>query len=136
MKISSAFAVATLLAAASFAGTASAQKSIVAPAQMFFDNGYEWPLPADGKTTTLELKGLKTAHAAWLAFMKFPNGAAAREPQVITLMEGVTFKWSEPMSCPYELRLVASPPAVTMTKPFGPCALRPAETAVFRVLAM
>ncbi len=137
MKISGAIAVATMVAAAFLAGSASAQKSKVALTQMFFDNSYEWSLPGDGKTTLLELTGLKTAHAAWLRFAKFQNGAVARDPQVITLMEGVTVKWGEPMSCVYELRLVASPPAITMTKSSGACALsRPGDMALFGVLAM
>src|ERR1700675_4060263 len=123
MKLSIAIAVATMVAAALPAGSASAQTSKVAPAQMFFDGSYEWPLPADGKPTSLELTGLKTAHGAWLRFAKFQNGAAARAPQVISLMEGVMVKWGEPMNCVYELRLVASPPAITMTKSPGACAL-------------
>jgi len=136
MKISSAIAVATMVVAVLPAGSAIAQKSKVAPAQMFFDNSYEWSLPADGATTSLELRGLKTAHAAWLTFLKFGDGSASREPQVITLMEGALVKWAGPESCIYELRVVASPPAITMTKPSGPCALRRGEKAVFRVLAM
>ena len=140
MKISSAIAVATMVAAAVFAGSASAQKSKVAPAQMFFDDAYEVAaLPGDGATTTLGLAGLKTAHAAWLTFVKFTGGAAlaTQDPQVITLMEGAMVKWAGGReSCVYELRLVASPPAITMTKSSGPCALKPPGNPVFRVLAM
>jgi hypothetical protein len=137
MKISSSIAVATLLAAA-FAGSASAQKSKVAPAQVFYDGAYEVPaLPGDGATTTLSLDGLKTARAAWLTFAKFTGGAAAQDTQVITLMEGAMVKWSGGKeSCVYELRLVASPPAVTITKSSGICAFKPPGNAVFRVLAM
>jgi hypothetical protein len=140
MKTSRAIAVATMVAGALFAGSASAQKSKVAPAQIFYDGAYEVAaLPADGATTTMNLAGLKSAHAAWLTFVKFTGGeaVAVRDAQVITLMEGVTVKWAGGKeSCVYELRLVASPPAIAMTKPSTPCALKPPGTPVFRVLAM
>ena len=47
-----------MIAGALFSGGAGAQKSKVAPAQMFYDGAYEVPLPADGATTTLKLEGL------------------------------------------------------------------------------
>jgi hypothetical protein len=138
MKISSAIAVATMTIGALLAGGASAQKSKVTPAQMYFDDAYEVAaLPADGSSTSLELTGLKTAHAAWLTFVTFTGGSPARDSQVISLMEGVTVKWSGGKeSCVYELRLVTSPAAVTITRPSGMCALKPPGNAVFRILAM
>jgi hypothetical protein len=138
MKISSAIAVATMLAAAALTGSASAQKSRVAPAQIFYDGAYEAAaLPAEGATTTLNLTGLKTAHAAWLTFVKFTGGAQVQDPQIITLMEGVTVKWAGGKeSCVYEMRLVANPPAITISRSSSVCALKPPGNAVFRVLAM
>ena len=138
MKMSSAIAVATMTAAVLLAGGASAQKSSVAPAQLYFNDAYEvTALPGDGATTTLKLEGLKTVRAVWLTFAKFTGGAPVQDTQVITLMEGAMAKWAGGKeSCVYELRLVASPPAVTMTKTGGMCALKPPGNAVFRVLAM
>jgi hypothetical protein len=138
MNIRNAIAVAMMVGGALLVGSASAQKPGVAPAQMFYDGAYEFAaLPADGATTTMPLTGLKTAHAAWLTFVKFTAGAPAQDSQVIALMEGVTVKWAGGKeSCVYELRLAASPPAITMTKPSGMCSLKPPGNAVFRVLAM
>ena len=135
MRISASIAIAAMAAAALLAGTASAQKGKVAPAPVYSDEAAEIALPLDGKTTTLDLQGLKTARAAWVTFVNF-QGQPAADMAVITLMPGMSAKWSNPGSCIYELRLVASPPAVTLTKPSGVCALRPAESAVFRVVAM
>ena len=138
MKFSSAIAAAIMTIGALVAGGASAQKSSVTPAQMYFNDAYEVAaLPADGASTSVELTGLKTAHAAWVTFVKFTGGAAAQDSQVISLMEGVTVKWSGGKeSCVYELRLVPSPAAVKITRPSGMCALKPPGNAVFRILAM
>ena len=136
MQTSKAIVVITLAAAALFAGSASAQKSKVAPAQAYYDDGYVWALPNDDATSSLKLEGLKTVHAAWLTFAKFQDGSVASDPQAIALMEGVTVKWAGPKSCTYDLKLVVNPPAINMTKSSKMCALRPGESAVFRVLAM
>jgi hypothetical protein len=138
MKFSSTIAVATILIGALLAGDASAQKSNVTPAQMYFNDTYEVPaLPTDGGTIALNLTGMKTVHAAWLTFVKFTGGSPAQDSQVIPLMEGVTVKWSGGKeSCVYELRLVSSPAAITITRPSGMCALKPPGNAVFRILAM
>ena len=136
MQTSRTFVLIAVTAAALFAGSASAQKSKVAPAQAFYDDGVQLALPNEDATSTLKLEGLKTVHAAWLTFAKFQDGSVASDPQVIALMEGVTAKWSGPKSCTYDLKLVANPPAINMTKSSKVCALRPGESATFRVLAM
>ena len=136
MKISRAISIATMVAAALAAGTASAQGSKVATAPVFFDDAYEAALPNEG-TVTLPLTGLKTARAAWVTFVKFAGSTPVKDAQVMTVMEGVTIKWAGTKeSCVYEVRLVASPPAVTLTKGGGMCALKPPGNAVLRVLAM
>ena len=136
MKIAKVISLATMLAAAVAAGGASAQASKVATAPVFFDNAYEAALPAEG-SVTLPLTGLKTARVAMVTFVKFANGAAVQDAQVMTVMEGVTVKWAGTKeSCVYEVRLVPSPAAVTMTKQAGMCALKPPGNAVLRVIAM
>jgi hypothetical protein len=133
MKIARVISIAIMVAAA---GTASAQASKVATAPVFFDNAYEAALPAEG-TVTLPLTGLKSARVAMVTFVKFVNGAAVQDAQVMTVMEGVMVRWAGTKeSCVYEVRLVPSPPAVTMTKQAGMCALKPPGDAVLRVLAM
>jgi hypothetical protein len=136
MKISTAISIATMVAAAAAAGTAGAQGAKVATAPVFFDNAYEAALPAEG-TVTLPLTGLKTARVAMVTFVKFVNGAPVKDAQVMTVMEGVTVNWAGTKeSCVYEVRLVPSPAAVTMTKGSGMCALKPPGNAVLRILAM
>jgi hypothetical protein len=133
MKTARVISIAIMVAAA---GTASAQASKVATAPVFFDNAYEAALPAEG-TVTLPLTGLKSARVAMVTFVKFVNGAAVQDAQVMTVMEGVMVRWAGTKeSCVYEVRLVPSPPAVTMTKQAGMCALKPPGDAVLRVLAM
>ena len=136
MKISKAFAIATMVAAATTAGAAGAQASKVAQGPAFFDNEYEAALPTEG-TVTLPLTGLKTARAAWVTFVQFVNSKPVQDAQVMTVMEGVTVKWAGTKeSCVYEVRLVPTPPAVTITKQAGICGLKPPGNAVLRVLAM
>lgn len=135
MRISTSMALAAMAAVSLLAGGANAQKASAGPATAYADDAAEIALPLDGKTTTLELKGLKTARAAWVTFVNFQGQPAVDSP-VITLMPGMSAKFSTSKSCVYEFRVVASPPAVTLTKPSGACSLRPAESAVFRVLAM
>ena len=136
MKIANVISIATMVAAAAAAGTAGAQASKVATAPVFFDNAYEAALPTEG-TVTLPLTGLKSARVAMVTFVKFANGAPVQDAQVMTVMEGVTVKWAGTKeSCVYEVRLVPSPPAVTMTKQAGMCALKPPGDAVLRVIAM
>ena len=133
MKIATIISIAIMVGAA---GTASAQASKVTPAPVFFDNAYEAALPAEG-TVTIPLTGLKSARVAMVTFVKFANGAPVQDAQVMTVMEGVTVKWAGTReSCVYEVRLVPSPPAVTITKQAGMCALKPPGDAVLRVLAM
>lgn len=126
----------TFTALAIFSGGASAQ-SKVTPAQMFFDGAYEAAVPADGATTTLPLGNLKTARAAWITFVNYTGSKPVQDAQVISLMEGVTVKWTgSKESCVYELRLIPTPAAVTITKQSGMCALKPPGNMVFKVLAM
>jgi hypothetical protein len=135
MKTSRIIAIATVIAAALGTGTAGAQGK-VASAPIFFDDAYEAALPAEG-TVTLPLTGLKTARVAMVTFVKFVNGSPVQDAQVMTVMEGVTIRWAGTKdSCIYEVRLVPSPAAVTMTKQAGMCALKPPGNAVLRVIAM
>jgi hypothetical protein len=136
MTITKVISIATMIAAAAAAGGASAQASKVATAPVFFDNAFEAALPADG-AVTLPLTGLKTARVAMVTFVKFANGAPVQDAQVMTVMEGVTVKFAGTKeSCVYEMRLVSSPAALTMTKQGGMCALKPPGNAVLRVIAM
>ena len=49
----------------------------------------------------------------------------------------MTVKWAGSTdSCVYELRLVSTPPGITITKAPGMCALKPPGNMVFKVLAM
>ena len=135
MKTFRMISIAAVIAAALAVGNAGAQGK-VASAPVFFDDAYEAALPAEG-TVTLPLTGLKTARVAMLTFVKFVNGSPVQDAQVMTVMEGVMIKWAGTKdSCVYEVRLVPSPPAVTMTKQGGMCALKPPGNAVLRVLAM
>jgi hypothetical protein len=85
---------------------------------------------------SFKLNGLKTARVAWITFLKFEDGTLPLEPQVITLTAGAPGKWAGPESCTYQLKLVPTPPAITIGKGGSACALRRGETAVFQVLAM
>jgi len=47
----------------------------------------------------------------------------------------MTVKWAgSKESCMYELRLVSTPPTITMSKAPGMCALKPPGNMVFKVL--
>ena len=52
---------------------------------MFYDGAYEAAVPADGGATTLTLRNLKTAHAAWLAFVNYTGGKPVQDAQFIVL---------------------------------------------------
>lgn len=135
MKIPRACAFVILVAAGTGPGTACAQR--VSAPQMFFNDALEVAMPADGVTANVPLSGLKTAHTAWVTFVKFTEGKPVDDAQVITIMEGVVVKWAGTRdNCVYELRLVPSPAALTFTKSAGMCALKPPGNAVFRVTAM
>jgi len=85
----------------------------------------------------LTLGNLKTAHAAWLTFVNYTGGKPVQDAQVIALMESMTVKWAgSKKSCVYELRLVSTPPTITISKAPGMCALKPPGNMVFKVLAM
>lgn len=134
MRTSRAIAFAAIVAATA-AGSALAQK--VAPAPTYFDNAVEAAMPADGATTTIPLTGLATARGAWLTFVRFSEGKPVQDAQVISLMEGVTVRWAGTNeNCVHDLKLIPSPPAVTIQKSAGMCALKAPGNAIFRVLAM
>ena len=123
-----------VMVAAFAAGNACAQK--VAPAPVFYDGAYEVTLPADN-IFQIKLDGLRAVRAAWLTFAGYANARAPRDPQVITLMEGVTVRWGAPDGgCTYEFKLeTGASPTISMTKS-SICTLRDGEKANFRVLAM
>ena len=135
MKFSTMILIAAMFITALTAGNAGAQEK-VSTAPVFFDDAFEAALPVDG-TVTLPLTGLKKARVAMVTFVKFVNAAPVQDAQVMTVMEGVTIRWAGTKdSCVYDVRLVASPPALTMTKQPGMCALKPPGNAVLRVVAM
>jgi hypothetical protein len=118
------------------AGNAIAQRAKAAPALVFYDDAYEIGMPGD-TPGAIRLDGLKTVRAAWLTFAGYTGGKPARDPQVITLMEGTATKWGAPDGgCTYEFRIANSPaPSISMTK-VGFCTLREGDKALFRILAM
>ena len=117
-------------------GTAFAQRTRAAPALVFYDDAYEIGMPGD-TPGAIRLDGLKTVRAAWLTFAGYTGGKPARDPQVITLMEGTATKWGAPDGgCTYEFKIANSPaPSISMTK-VGFCTLREGDKALFRILAM
>ena len=141
MRISNAVVSAAMAAAMMLGGTASAQKGTALPAQNFYFNDYEWPLPAEGATattTTMTLTGMKSAHAVIMSFTRYTDGKPMPEAPVVTLLEGSTAKWTAPQGgCNFELQLVnANPPVINMNKPPAMCALRPGAKVIFRILAI
>lgn len=124
------------------AGTVAAQKAKApaensarpAPAPALYERNVQIKLPED--RTSVNLPGVHSVRIAWILFSQFDDGSTSQEPQVLTLMEGATVKWSGPKSCSYDLALVGSPPALTMTKNPKICALRQGATATFKVVAM
>jgi hypothetical protein len=127
----------TLLAAAFVAGNASAQRTKVAPAPVFYDDAVEVTLPADN-TFQIRIDGLKSLRAVWMSFTGYAGGKPPRDPQVIMLMEGVTAKWGAPDGgCTYEFKIAdGAAPVINMKKASSICTLRDGEKANFRVLAM
>ena len=136
MKFYRAIAFATIAAAALVSGNAFAQKAKAAPAQTFYYDDYEWPLPGEG-TTTMTLNGMKSVHAVWMTFARYVGGSDMPDAPVITLMEGSTIKWAAPQGgCVYQLQLVNSnPPVINLIKPPSMCAQKPGAKVIFKVLA-
>ncbi len=126
----------SILATALFAGNVMAQRTKVAPAQVFFDDAYEVVLPGDN-AAAIKLDGLKSVRAVWLTFNSYTGGKPARDPQVMVLMEGTATKWGAPDGgCTYEFKIAnGAAPSISMTK-VGFCTLRDGEKVLFRVLAM
>ena len=132
--------IATLLAIALTAllcPAAYAQKAAVMPAQNFYFNDYEWPLPGEG-TTTMTLNGMKSVHAVWITFLKYSDGKPVIDGPIITLLEGMTVKWAAPEGgCSYVLQLVnANPPVINMIKPPSICAQKLGAKVVFKIVAL
>ncbi len=126
----------TMLTLVLAAGNACAQRGKVAPAPVYFDDAYEIGLPGD-IPGAIKLEGLKAVRAAWITFAGYAGGKPARDPQVITLMEGTATKWGAPDGgCTYEFKLVnGAAPSISVSK-VGFCTLREADKVLFRVLAM
>ena len=136
MRISNAVVSAAMAAAMMLGGTASAQKGTALPAQNFYFNDYEWPLPGE-RTTTMTLTGMKSVHAVVMSFTRYSDSNPVADSPVVTLLEGSTAKWTAPQGgCNYELQLVnANPPVINMAKP-GMCNLRAGAKVIFRILAI
>ena len=117
-------------------GTAFAQRTKAAPGVVFYDDAFEIGMPGD-TPGVFKLDGLKIVRAAWITFSGYTGGKPARDPQVITLMEGTATKWGAPEGgCTYEFKIANSPaPSISMTK-VGFCNLREGDKALFRILAM
>jgi hypothetical protein len=126
-----------ITAAAMVAGNACAQNAKVVPAQIFYYDDYEWPLPGEG-TTPMTLNGMKSVHAVWMTFARYAGGNDQMDAPVITLLEGSTIKWSAPQGgCNYQLQLVnANPPVINLIKPSSMCAQKPGARVVFKVMAI
>lgn len=118
------------------AGNAIAQRAKPAPAPVFYDDAYEIGMPGD-TPGIIKLDGLKIVRAAWITFAGYTGAKPARDPQVITLMEGTATKWGAPDGgCTYEFKIANSPaPSISMSK-VGFCTLREGDKALFRILAM
>jgi hypothetical protein len=118
------------------AGNAIAQRTKAAPVPVFYDDAFEIGMPGD-TPGAFRLDGLKTVRAAWITFAGYTGGKPARDPQVITLMEGTSTKWGAPEGgCTYEFKIAnGAAPSISMTK-VGFCTLREGDKALFRILAM
>ena len=117
-------------------GAAYAQRTKAAPLPVFYDDAFEIGMPGD-TPGVFKLDGLKIVRAAWITFSGYTGGKPARDPQVITLMEGTATKWGAPDGgCTYEFKIAnGAAPSISMTK-VGFCTLREGDKALFRILAM
>lgn len=135
MKISTCVAIA-LGVSCLLGGVAGAQTGKRLPAQNFYYDDAEWPLPPDGGSTTLTLNGMSSAHAVWMTFSRYTDGKTVTDAPTLTLLEGSTIKWIAPAGCAFELQLVNSnPPVINMRRPSAMCALNPNAKVIFKILA-
>ena len=135
MKLANAFVCAVMTAALLFGTSASAQSPNVLPAQNFYYDNSEWPLPDNDHTSALRLSGMNSVHTVWMSFTKFAGGKPVMDSPVITLLEGSTVRWNAPGGCAYELQLVNSnPPLINMNKR-QICTLDSGAKVIFRILA-
>jgi hypothetical protein len=135
MNRTNAFIFAVVIAAMLPGAPASAQSPNVLPAQNFYFDDSEWPLPDDNRTSALRLTGMRSVHAVWMSFTRYAGGKPMMDSPVITLLEGSTVKWNAPGGCTYELQLVnANPPLINMSKR-QICMLDSGAKAIFRILA-
>ena len=135
MNLKNAFVFAVMTAAMLLSTYARAQAPNVLPAQNFYFNDSEWPLPDNDRTSALRLTGMRSVHAVWMSFTRYAGGKPMMDGPVITLLEGSTAKWNSPGGCAYELQLVnANPPLINMSKR-QICMLDSGTKAIFRILA-
>jgi hypothetical protein len=136
MKFSGAIVLAAMTATTLLYGAAGAQTPQTLPAQLYYYDDYEWPLPDEG-TTTMALGGMKSVHAVSMTFSRYSDGKPVTDSAVFTLLEGSTMRWSAPQGgCTYVLQLVnGNQPAISMTKPTSMCSLRPGAKVIFKILA-
>jgi hypothetical protein len=134
MKHANAFIFA-VMTAAMLPGAAARAQSTALPAQNFYFDNSEWPLPESERTSALRLTGMNSVHAVWMSFTKYAGGKPMMDSPVFMLLEGSTVKWNAPGGCNYELQLVnANPPLINMTKR-QICTLDSGAKVIFRILA-
>lgn len=88
MKIARMIVLAAFTAPA-LIGNAAAQTAKTLPAQHYYYDDYEWPLPGEG-TTSMTLNGMKSAHIVWITQVRSAEGKPLADSAVITLIEGST----------------------------------------------
>ena len=134
MKIARMLVLAAFTAPA-LIGNAAAQTAKTLPAQHYYYDDYEWPLPGEG-TTSMTLNGMKSAHIVWITQVRSAEGKPLADSAVITLIEGSKTRFAPRGGCTFELELVnANPPVIHMHKPSQMCTLQPGAKVVFKGLA-
>jgi hypothetical protein len=134
MNLTNAFFFAVIAGAMLFSVAAGAQAPNALPAQNFYFDDAEWPLPNE-RASALRLTGITSVHAVWMSFTRYAGGKPVMDSPVIALLPGSTVKWSPPGGCEYELQLVnANPPLINMTKR-QICMLEAGSKVIFRILA-
>src|SRR5450432_3777693 len=109
MNLTNASVLAAAAAAMLLSVSADAQAPNALPAQNFYFDDAEWPLPNE-RTSALRLTGMTSVHAVWMTFSRYAGGKPVTDSPIITLLDGSTVKWSAPGGCTYELQLVNSNP--------------------------
>ena len=135
MNVTNVFVCAAMSAAMLLSVSASAQAPNALPAQNFYYDDAEWPLPNE-RASALRLTGMTSVHAVWMSFTRYTDGKPMLDSPIIPLLEGSTVKWSAPGGCTYELQLVnANPPFINMSKR-QICTLNQGAKVIFRILAL